>query len=204
MDAAGDRLYFISDLTGSPQLWSVRIDQAQAWPEPVAVNLDRVLFATPSSKPGRLVFGADVGGNERLQLYLVDGPGRAPRALTDSPTTMHSFGGWSPDGTSIAFSSNERDARFFDDVLVHLDGGADSEDREIECAAPAQLPISALEARWNPDRGQDLGERRLQLAMRQGVQRHNRARRFAIWSDERALQPRDPFLAIEVQRLVHE
>ena len=123
VDAAGDRLYFISDLTGSPQLWSVRTDEAQAWPEPVAVNLDRVLFATPSSKPGRLVFGADVGGNERLQLYLVDGPGRAPRALTDSPTTMHSFGGWSPDGTSIAFSSNERDARFFDVFIMNVESG---------------------------------------------------------------------------------
>src|SRR5215212_502739 len=85
VDAAGDRLYFVSDLTGSPQLWSVRTDTPNAWPEPVAVNLDRVLFATPSPKPGRLVFGADVGGDERLQLYLVDGPGRAPRALTASP-----------------------------------------------------------------------------------------------------------------------
>src|SRR4030095_11849710 len=123
MDPAGDRLYFVSDLTGSPQLWCVPIQEAGAWPEPVAVNVDRVMFATPSPKPGRLVFGADVGGNERMQLYLVDGLGRAPKPLTDSPDTIHSFGGWHPDGTSIVFDSNERDPRFFDVYSLNVETG---------------------------------------------------------------------------------
>jgi dipeptidyl aminopeptidase/acylaminoacyl peptidase len=123
VDAAGDRLYFISDLTGSPQLWSLPPDDAQAWPEPVAVNFDRVMFATPSSQPGRLLFGADVGGDERMQLYVVDGYGRSARALTDSLDTMHSFGGWYPDGKNIVFSSNERDARFFDVFTMNVESG---------------------------------------------------------------------------------
>jgi dipeptidyl aminopeptidase/acylaminoacyl peptidase len=123
VDAAGDRLYFMSDLTGAPQLWSVAVDGA-TWPEPIAVNLDRVMFATPSSQPGRLAFGADVGGDERLQLYLVDGPGRAPRPLTASPPTIHTFGGWHPDGASIAFSSNERDPRYFDVFVMEVESGA--------------------------------------------------------------------------------
>src|SRR5262249_45685240 len=114
----------VSDITGSPQLWSVALADAQAWPEPVAVNLDRVMLAVPSSKPGRLAFGADVGGDERMQLYLVDGYGRSPKPLTASPTTMHEFGGWHPDGTRIAFSSNERDARFFDVYLMDVESGA--------------------------------------------------------------------------------
>src|SRR5689334_18883363 len=116
-DAAGDRLYFVSDLTGSPQLWSLDTQKSaenDAWPEPIAVNLDRVMLAVPSSKPGRLVFGSDEGGNERMQLHLIDGLGLAPRRLTDSPDTIHTFGGWHPDGTSITFSSNERNAFFFD------------------------------------------------------------------------------------------
>ena len=124
VDAAGDRLYVISDLTGAPQLWSVPLDDPHAWPEPVAVNLDRVMFATPSSRPGRLVFGADVGGNERLQLYLVDGLGRTPRLLTESPMAIHAFGGWHPDGASIAFSSNERDPRYFDVYTMNVETGA--------------------------------------------------------------------------------
>lgn len=123
VDAAGDRLYYISDTTGSPQLWSLPSGDQQAWPEPIAINLDRVMFATPSSRPGRLVFGADVGGDERLQLYLLDGPGLAPRALTDSLTTIHSFGGWHPDGKQIAFDSNERDPRFFDVYVMNVESG---------------------------------------------------------------------------------
>ena len=30
------------------------------------------------------------------------------------PETIHSFGGWSPDGSRILYSSNERDSRYFD------------------------------------------------------------------------------------------
>lgn len=124
VDAAGDRLVFISDLTGSPQLWSLPVGDPGAWPEPVAVGLDRVMLAVPSSRPGRLVFGADIGGNERMQLYLLDGYGRPPVALTDSMDTIHVFGGWHPNGASIVFSSNERDARFFDVYLMNVETGA--------------------------------------------------------------------------------
>ena len=124
VDAAGDRLYFVSDITGSPQLWSVPTDDASAWPEPVAVNLDRISFAAPSARPGRLVFGADVGGNERMQLYLVDGPGRAPRLLTEAEMAIHVWGGWHPDAKTIVFSSNERDPRYFDVFTLDVESGA--------------------------------------------------------------------------------
>jgi dipeptidyl aminopeptidase/acylaminoacyl peptidase len=123
-DAAGDRLYFVSDLSGTPQLWSVLAGATESWPEPVAVNLDRVMLAAPSPKPGRLVLGADIGGNERMQLYLIDGLGVAPRLLTSEPTAIHTFGGWHPDGKQIVFSSNERDPRFFDVFTLDVETGA--------------------------------------------------------------------------------
>jgi dipeptidyl aminopeptidase/acylaminoacyl peptidase len=124
VDAAGDRLYFIADITGAPQLWSVPTDDASAWPEPIAVNLDRISAVFPSSQPGRLVFGADVGGNERMQLYLVDGPGRTPRLLTEALVAIHVWGGWHPDGRSVVFSSNERDPRYFDVYTLDVESGS--------------------------------------------------------------------------------
>src|SRR4051812_147808 len=123
VDAGGDRLYFISDVTGSPQLWSLPADDDRAWPEPIAVALDRISAAFPSSKPGRLVFGADVGGNERMQLYLVDGLGTSPRPLTEATDAIHQFGGWHPDGRAIVFSSNERDPRFFHVYTLDVESG---------------------------------------------------------------------------------
>src|SRR5829696_5325048 len=122
-DAAGDRLYFVSDLTGAPALWSLPTDDPAAWPEPVVVNQDRVMMAFPSSRPGRLALGADIGGNERMQIYLVDGLGLAPRRLTEDLSVMHAFGGWHPDGQQISYSSNERDARFFDIYTLNVDSG---------------------------------------------------------------------------------
>jgi dipeptidyl aminopeptidase/acylaminoacyl peptidase len=122
-DAAGDRLYFVSDLTGTPQLWSLPLHEAGAWPEPVAVNLDRVMLAVPSSRPGRLILGADIGGDERMQLFLVDGLGLAPRRLTEDLSVMHAFGGWHPDGKQISYASNERDARFFDIYTMDVESG---------------------------------------------------------------------------------
>ena len=65
IDAAGDRLYFIADIAGTPQLWSLPLDPPRGWPEPIGVQFDRVQWAHPSPRPGRLVLGADVGGNER-------------------------------------------------------------------------------------------------------------------------------------------
>ncbi|MFN8526455.1 MAG: S9 family peptidase [Chloroflexota bacterium] len=124
LDADGQRLYFVSDLGGSPQLWSRRLDAPGAWPDPVAVGLDRVLAAYPSSTPGRVALAADVGGNERAQLYVIDRLGAAPRPLTTDLNAIHVFGGWSPDGTEIAYASNARDARFFDIYVLSATTGA--------------------------------------------------------------------------------
>lgn len=123
VDAGGDRLYFISDLTGSPRLWGIATGVSGAWPEPVAVGVDRVQTIHPSPRPGRLLFGADAGGTERTQLYLVDGVGCLARPLTDAPTAIHQVGGWHPDGRTVAFSSNERDPRYFDVYVLDVETG---------------------------------------------------------------------------------
>ena len=123
VDAGGDRLYFIADISGAPQLWSLPLDRAEAWPEPVAVEFDRVQWAHPAPKSRRVVVGADVGGNERTQLYLLDGHGSMPRRLTEAAEAIHTFGGWHPGGRTLAFSSNERDARYFDVYTLDVETG---------------------------------------------------------------------------------
>jgi dipeptidyl aminopeptidase/acylaminoacyl peptidase len=119
----GARIFFLSDLSGAPQLWSIRLGTERCWPEPVAVAFDRVTGAWPSPCSDRVIVTADVGGNERTQLHLIEQPGATPRALTSNLDTIHQFGGWHPDGRTVAFSSNERDARFFDAYVLDVETG---------------------------------------------------------------------------------
>ncbi|MGE3269156.1 MAG: alpha/beta fold hydrolase [Chloroflexota bacterium] len=123
VDASGQSLRFLTDLTGVPALWSLEHEQAGAWPEPLVTGLDRVQAAYPSGQPGRLIVAADVGGAERTQLFLLDGPGELPVRLTEDDEAIYLFGGWHPDNKTIAYSTNRRDARYFDVELLDVETG---------------------------------------------------------------------------------
>lgn len=120
-DADGKRLHFVSDLAGVPQAWATT---GRGWPALVAAPNDRVQSIHPGPGPGKLVVVADVGGNERSRLVLVDGTQVTP--LSEAPDSIHSFGDWSPDGARVSYSANLRDARWFD---VHVRDLASGETR---------------------------------------------------------------------------
>jgi dipeptidyl aminopeptidase/acylaminoacyl peptidase len=122
-DAGGGWLYCLSTLSGVAGLYGVSLADRGAQPAPLAVSGERVQYAYPSSRPGRLCYGADRGGDERTQLYLMDGLGRAARPLTASEQAIHHFGAWSEDGRSVLFAGNERDARYFDLFAADVESG---------------------------------------------------------------------------------
>ncbi|WP_248897638.1 S9 family peptidase [Haloplanus halobius] len=122
----GDRLAFLMDTTGVPQVWT--IDDPGAWPEQRTFFDDRVTFVSWSPERPELVFGMDRGGNEREALYRLDVASGAVTDLTRHPDAKHRFGGWSPDGEYVAFASNRRDNAVFDIyVQGRTDTGADAE-----------------------------------------------------------------------------
>jgi dipeptidyl aminopeptidase/acylaminoacyl peptidase len=113
----GERLSFLTNITGVAEVWSVPIDihaTSPAWPDQLTFRNERVSGASYSPVEDVLLVSADAGGNERDQLYLLSADGADFTALTSQPETIHSFGGWSPDGARILYSSNERDSRYFD------------------------------------------------------------------------------------------
>ena len=103
---------------GAPGLWAMQTDGTRAGP--VAEPDEKVAFLRRAPKDDRLIFGIDAGGDERQQLWLVDGGNTRP--LTRNLAAIHDFGAWSPDGAAIAYTVNDRDEAHFD-VVVHPLGG---------------------------------------------------------------------------------
>ena len=113
----GQTLSFLTDISGVAEVWCTSLHGQMArplWPEQLTFRGERVSSATFSPRADLLLVAGDRGGNERTQLYLLSADGASFTSLTDNPSVMYLFGGWSPDGTRITYSSNERDARYFD------------------------------------------------------------------------------------------
>ncbi|MDQ3658727.1 MAG: S9 family peptidase [Actinomycetota bacterium] len=107
----GRRISFLTDITGVPQAWEVSADGG--WPEQLTFHDNRVSHAEYSPAEERLLFGMDAGGDEKTQLFLLDGGG-LERNLTRDPTAIHYSGGFSPDGSRISYTATRRNGTDFD------------------------------------------------------------------------------------------
>ncbi|MGC9348450.1 MAG: alpha/beta fold hydrolase [Anaerolineae bacterium] len=116
----GERLAFLTNITGIPQVWQVRPDpeiEVIAWPDQLTFEDDRVGQAefSPVVGDGRLLYTRDVGGNERLQLFLLSADGASAEHISEGhEEAMHLFGSWADDGGQICFAANRRDPKVFD------------------------------------------------------------------------------------------
>ena len=107
----GRRISFLTDITGVPQAWEVSADGG--WPEQLTFHDNRVSHAEYSPAEERLLFGMDAGGDEKTQLFLLDGGG-LERNLTRDPTAIHYSGGFSRDGSRISYTATRRNGTDFD------------------------------------------------------------------------------------------
>jgi len=118
--APDGRLAFLMDTTGTAQVWTM--DEPGGWPRQRTFYDEPVSFVTWSPERPELVFGMDEGGNERLQLHLLDDETGVVTDLTEHPEAKHRWGGWSHDGDRFAFTSNRRDEAVFDVYTQRRDG----------------------------------------------------------------------------------
>src|SRR5579859_1658134 len=114
----GRRLAFLSNITGVPQAWTMEADGG--WPSQLTFEKDRVVLVSWSPVADVLIFGRDIDGNENTQLYWVAADGSNERRLTRDDGAMHVFGGWSPDGNTIAFAANRRERGRYDVWVLDL------------------------------------------------------------------------------------
>lgn len=139
----GDRLAFLQDTTGVPQVWS--LGAPLAWPDQQTFYEERVTFVSFSPENSELIFGMDEGGNERQQLFMLDTADGTITPLTDMPEAKHRFGGWSHDGERFAFASNRRNQSVFD---IYVQGREKrGEDAELIFEGEGWLTVGG----WSPD-----------------------------------------------------
>jgi len=146
MGPEGNRLCFRLNTTGTPQLWS--LTGPGAWPEQHTFFDERVTFGSFSPERQELVFGKDVGGNERTQFHRLDLTDGTIQNLTQQPDAKHRWGGWSHDGDRFAFSSNRRDESVFD--IYVQDRTAVGDDADLIYEGEGWLTLAG----WSPDDSQ--------------------------------------------------
>ncbi|HVL81656.1 MAG TPA: S9 family peptidase [Actinomycetota bacterium] len=116
----GSRVLVSSNLTGTSQLYRVartggELEQVTGFDEPVAGSY------MPTTDD--VILQHDVGGNERLQISLIDDGGRDLRELVHDPEHIHRVGGVTRDGALLAYSSNRRNGTDFDVYVRDLGTG---------------------------------------------------------------------------------
>lgn len=124
LDARGERVAFLTNVTGTSQVWSVAA--AGGWPEQLTFYTDRVDFVRWSPDGTGLLFGKARGGDENAQLYWMSPDGAQVRQLTDAPKIRYNFGAWSADGKRISYASNKRNPNFFDIYTMDVGSGQES------------------------------------------------------------------------------
>lgn len=106
--ADGERVLFVSNLSGQFNLWSIGVDGGRL--EQLTTFTDNAVRGVAVSDDGTILFIADRDGDEFHQLYRIAAGGGWPEQLTDLGQVQHQIasGAWAPGGGRFAFAANSR------------------------------------------------------------------------------------------------
>ncbi|HXG59014.1 MAG TPA: S9 family peptidase [Thermoanaerobaculia bacterium] len=117
----GKRIAFLSNLSGSPQVWVV--PATGGWPDQVTAFDDPVGAVEWSPNGEWLAVQVAPGGGLNEQIVVVRPDGTGMKMLTDGGKTNNRLGRWTPDSKSILFGSNRRTAGAIDVWLADVATG---------------------------------------------------------------------------------
>ncbi|HKP73538.1 MAG TPA: S9 family peptidase [Pyrinomonadaceae bacterium] len=106
-----NQILFSSNKTGIFNVYTVPV--AGGTPQQLTKSTKESTYAVSYMPDGRVLYTYDRGGNENSHLYVMGADG-AERDLTPGDKVKANFLGWSRDLKSFYYSTNERDARYFD------------------------------------------------------------------------------------------
>lgn len=113
-----NQISVIVEYNGSVRVEKWNLDQRE--PEQPSFISESITFVKYVKGTSDLIIGMDPTGNEREQLYLLK-QNKTLIPLTKSPEHVHRYGGSSPDGKWIAWSSNRRNPAFLDIYIQNLE-----------------------------------------------------------------------------------
>lgn len=116
-----DRVAYMDNMSGTKQLGVLRLCSGEM--TSVTSYGEGLLSLLGSATSGRIVFGMDLGGNERQQLYVLSSPDAEAVRLTENDSAFHEPGVLSADGDAVVYRSNARDESTFDIVVTRLISG---------------------------------------------------------------------------------
>ncbi|MDZ4723082.1 MAG: S9 family peptidase [candidate division Zixibacteria bacterium] len=106
----GKDVYFQSSMSGAPQIYLLN---EQGWPSQLTTFEDGVVFFFLSHDATMAVVGADIGGNENAQLYLMDIKTARLVRLTEDNSIRYGNTVWANDDKSFFYRSNEENKKDF-------------------------------------------------------------------------------------------
>ena len=112
-----DRIAFASNASGDWQLW---VTPTSRWEPKQASRFSGGISGQWSPTGSTLLAMADRNGDNRFQLFTIDVESGETTRVTHAPDAHHRLGGWMPDGKSIFYTSNARDARYFDCYIMDI------------------------------------------------------------------------------------
>ncbi len=133
----GQRIAFVSNLTGVPLPWVV--PASGGWPQPLSLTTERTGQVAFSPCGLRVAFDRDHGGDEHWQILTCDPDGSGIESHTFDPGVSHRLGQWSPDGESFSFASNAIERRRFDTYIKPVHG---NEPRLVYSGEESSEPVA--------------------------------------------------------------
>ena len=112
----GKRLAFVSDRTGTPQVWVAPLDGGA--PVQVTNGADPVSRVIWSPDGAWLSLSFAPGGGMNTQIAIVRPDGKDLRRLTDGGRETNNLGGWTHDGRRLTMGSNRASPSSIDAYVV--------------------------------------------------------------------------------------
>lgn len=114
-------IFYITNTTGTPQIWSVPIQGGT--PKQISVWDNAVRSVSHNPKRNELLFQSDENGNEQTQIYSISSSGGDVKHLAGDNTSQTLFIDFTKDGNKILYCTNKRLQYNFDTFLLDLNTG---------------------------------------------------------------------------------